>query len=368
MSNICHISTLHPRFDTRVFHRELVSLAKKFNTYFIVADGKGDEIINSVKIIDLGLRNSSRIKRARIDSKKAFRKAVELNCEIYHLHDPELISIGFKLKKAGKKVIFDSHEYFPEKIKARTWIPALIRPLVAKAFRFQYQKAAKKFDGIIAASPHIAEQTKSDNTILLRNYPSKNLIESLSNRTFTKKQNQILYTGGLTEFRGIEQLVKALIKYGTFDWNLVIVGTEHKVVSENLKEELKDKRIDFRGRVEYDEVVKLMNESSVGVVLNQEIHDYQNSLPNKLFEYMAAGLPILCSDFPHWNKLMKETNAGLSCKSDDLKAISENIKTLLSNKIQSEKMSIGGKKAVEEYLNWETEAESLFEFYNKLIG
>jgi len=67
-----------------------------------VADGLGDETKDSVKIHDIGKRQESRLKRARIDSKKALKKAIELNCDIYHFHDPELIKIGVYLKKKGK--------------------------------------------------------------------------------------------------------------------------------------------------------------------------------------------------------------------------------------------------------------------------
>ena len=93
---VCHISTLHARNDVRIFQKELLSLTKAYETFFIVADGEGNSEVNDVKIIDIGLRNSSRIKRATEDSNKALKKALELDCDIYHLHDPELLKIGFK--------------------------------------------------------------------------------------------------------------------------------------------------------------------------------------------------------------------------------------------------------------------------------
>ena len=100
---ICHITTVHPRCDVRILYKECKSLTEKYDVNLIVADGLGDEVKDGIKIYDIGLRQLSRIKRMRIDSRKAFEKAMNLNSEIYHFHDPELISIGLKLKKKGNK-------------------------------------------------------------------------------------------------------------------------------------------------------------------------------------------------------------------------------------------------------------------------
>ena len=118
MKKIVHLTSAHQRYDTRIFLRMCVSLAQMedYETNLIVADGKGDEVKDNVKIFDVGAKTGSRISRMTITVNKVYRKAIELNADIYHFHDPELIPIGLKLAKNRKKVIYDIHEYLPLQI------------------------------------------------------------------------------------------------------------------------------------------------------------------------------------------------------------------------------------------------------------
>ena len=103
---ITHLTSVHPRYDTRIFLKECTSLAKKYQVNLVVADGKGDEVKNGVSLYDVG-KESGRLNRILKTPKKILKKAIDLDSDIYHLHDPELVFIGLELKKIGKIVIFD---------------------------------------------------------------------------------------------------------------------------------------------------------------------------------------------------------------------------------------------------------------------
>ena len=364
MNNICHITTVHNRNDVRIFHKECKSLSKKYDVSLIVADGNGDEIIDNIKIIDIGLRQSSRIKRARIDSKKAFEKALELDCDLYHFHDPELIKIGEKLKKHGKKVVYDTHEDLPRQIMGKPYLNKFVKPVISKLVEWQENKAARKFDYICTATPFIRERFKKINTnsIDINNYP---IIEKdILKVNFNDKDNEICYIGGISEYRGVFELIESL-KYCKIKLNLAgdfeTEEYKHKCeASEGWK------YVDFHGFVDREQVYSILSKSKIGMVTLYPLINYLDSLPIKMFEYMLAGIPVIASNFKFWQSILSENKCGVTADPLNPKDISDKIiRTLNADNIAE--MGKNGQKAVLEKYNWSIEEQKLFNVYSKIL-
>ena len=128
---VCHMTSVHESTDDRIFLKECVSLAKAGYDTYQVAYGESFEK-DGVKTIGLGKRASGRIKRILVSSRKVYQEALKIDADIYHVHDPELLPYAVKLKKRGKKVIFDSHEDIPRQILAKEWLPDVFRNIVSK--------------------------------------------------------------------------------------------------------------------------------------------------------------------------------------------------------------------------------------------
>jgi len=361
---IIHLTSAHPRYDTRIFYKMCIPLAKHdYDISLIVADGNGDEIKNGVSIFDVGKTIGGRFFRITKTTNRIFEKVQEFNADIYHLHDPELIPVGLKLKKIGKKVIFDVHEDYVAKMASKNWIYPGFRRIISFFFFIYYSYSIKKFDGVVLAA----------NTIKVNNHKQK-VFRNLPNLNFKKDKvtkkiydNIVLYTGGLSEYRGIEQVIKALIQSEFRNWQLVILGRESLMLKDKLKNELEDKRIICLGKVSYDEVIEWISRSTLGVVINQPVFTYDKALPNKLFEYMAYGLPVVCSNFPHWQEIVVKNNAGISCNPTDLDDIEHSIKEILLNQKLQKTMSENGKKTINNLYNLEKEIQILIEFYKEII-
>ena len=157
--NIAHLTSVHPRFDTRIYYKMCTSLNQLGEVYLLCADGKGNEIRDNINIIDVG-KTHLRLLRAWFSVNKIYKRALELNADIYHLHDPELIRIGLKLIKMGKKVIFDSHELAGDQILSKHYIPKFMRHIISRVYNFYEKNSLPRFSGLIAATPYIRDHLK----------------------------------------------------------------------------------------------------------------------------------------------------------------------------------------------------------------
>ena len=363
MRKICHITTVHPRFDVRIFHKECKSLSKIYNVTLLVADGQGDETVDGIRILDVGLRQTSRLKRAIIDSKKALKKAIELDCDIYHFHDPELIKIGVKLKKKGKKVIYDTHEDLPRQIMGKPYLNKFIKPILASLIEWQENKAAKQFDYICSATPHIRDRFKeiNKNTIDINNYP---IIGELELNTREKISNKICYTGGISEERGVAVLINALEFTNA---KLEIAGNFY---SEDFKNQLNKninwEKVNYLGLVERDKVAEIISTSIAGIVTFLPLPNHINAQPNKMFEYMSSGTAVIAADYPLWKEIIEKNNCGICVNPNNPKEIAEAINELINNSDKAVKMGQNGKNAVKNKYNWNIEEQKLFEVYKQI--
>lgn len=218
---VCHLTSAHPQEDIRIFHKECVSLAKAgYDTYLISCGNSYEKF--GVKLIGIGEQQASRKDRMIKSAKKVYKAAVALDADTYHFHDPELLPYGLKLKRAGKKVIFDSHEDVPAQILDKTWIPKPLRVLVSKVYKAYETYVVKRIDAVVAATPHIAESfmNRCNKVVTVNNYPK--LDDIVFHETpFTDRDAIVCYAGGIDELRGESIMIEAM---KDVDGQLIIAG------------------------------------------------------------------------------------------------------------------------------------------------
>ena len=363
--NVCHLTSVHSRYDIRIFLKECRTLSNSaFKVTLIVADGKGDEILDGIKIFDVG-KPVNRKKRIFKTTKKLFKKSLEIDADIYHFHDPELIPIGLKLKKMGKKVIYDVHEDVSTQLLIKPYLNKISKVILLNLIEIYENYAAKKFDFIITATPYIRDRfVKLNNrTIDINNFP---ILEEFQNINFQmKKKNAICYIGGISKARGIIELIKSL-KY--VDVTLYLAG---EFETEKLKKEVMQlsgwNKVKYYGYVNRDKIKEIFSESSVGIVNFLPEPNHTNALPNKIFEYMSASLPVVASNFPLWKEIVEGNDCGICVDPTNPKEIAKAIEYLITHPDETKKMGENGRKAVLEKYNWEKESEKLLSLYRNLL-
>lgn len=363
---IAHLSSAHPPGDIRIFHKECISLAKHWTVYLVVPNCE-NEISNGVEYVNVPKAGKNRLQRMINTTKAVYRKAIELDADVYHIHDPELLPFALKLTRRGKKVIYDVHEDVPKQIMDKHWIPKLFRGLVSGLFKRYEHYVAARLAGVISVTPIICERFRSVNkhVELVANYPLLEEGMALNHQDVIKVPRQLCYIGGLFPTRGIKELVQALEH---IDVNLVLAGTFSPASFEAEVKQLPGwRKVNFLGHVGRQEIMHVLTTSQLGVVTLHPTQSYVEALPIKLFEYMSAGIPVLASDFPLWREILDSAKCGVYADPLNPKDIAKQIEYLLSNSDLSVEMGMNGLKAFHETYNWSVEEQKLIAFYKTII-
>lgn len=362
---VCHLTSVHKWNDVRIFEKECVSLANAGFDVSLIAVNAEAGIVNSVNVISIQADASSRLGRMTSTVKKVYEAAIKVDADIYHFHDPELLRIGIKLqKKHHKKVVYDSHEDLPRQVLDKLWIPVLFRNLISRKIEKYESRIAKQLSGIVTSTPHIKNRflESNPNTENINNFP---ILEKMSiDVNWSERINELCYIGGIFNSRGVEELVESM---DCVNSKLNLAGNYAPLA---LRDTLMSKKgwrnVNEFGFVGRSEIVEILSRSKIGMVTLHPTKAYLDSLPIKMFEYMAAGIPVIASDFPLWRSIMEKHNCGICVDPKNVKQISETINYLLSNDKIAEEMGNNGKKAAREFYSWTAEAKKLVEFYNKL--
>ncbi len=363
---VAHFTTVHARKDVRIFRKECISLAARgYEVHLFVGDGLGDETCDAVQIHDIGAVRG-RLARIFLQPRRMRRALLKLRPHIAHFHDPELIVTGLRLQLAGIRTIYDSHEDVPRAILSKYYIPRLFRTSLSALVEVIENFIARRLSGVIAATPHIARRFGKLNqrSIDVNNYSLGEEFE-LGNRRNAGGRT-ICYVGGICAIRGSTEMIRAL-EY--VDARLILAGPFDRPETAAALRHLPGwAKVDYRGTVSRKEVVDIMAESSIGLLIFHPEPNHVDAQPNKLFEYMAAGLAVVASDFPFWRGLLKGVDAARFTDPLDPRAIATAIDSILREPGVARRMGERGRQAVMTRFSWSSEEAKLNNFYGQLLA
>lgn len=361
---VCHLTSAHRWNDIRVFQKECKSLAQsRFEVHLVVPVLDFDSPKQDGVTIHPVRLPKNRKDRFLNLSKDILTTALSINADVYHFHDPELLLVGYKLKRLGKCVVYDSHEDTPADILDRTWIPSLLRPMVSIMYTYFEKWITSRLDGVIGVSEELTSNFGHPNAITIKNYPILNeVIES------EKKQTNIscygIYIGSLSSVRGIKEMIQSL-EFMPKHYSLVIAGKfDCKEFERECTSLPQWERVNYLGFIPSHDAYSWLKGAEVGYTVLHPTNGHIYSLPIKNFEYMASKVPVLMTNISLWQQTFKD-NAWYVSKVEP-QIIAAKAKEILEDSATRKLKVESAYNLIINEMNWEAESKKLVSYYNKL--
>lgn len=371
-TKVCHLTTVHSVDDIRIFAKECTSLAEYgFDVTLIACENiEFNDVKNGVKRISLSVPVRNRLQRIIKRPIAIYRKALQVDADLYHIHDPELLPIGLKLKRKGKRVIFDSHEFYGEAIRVYQYIPVIFRILIAKIYTKYETYVCCRIDAVIQVCKINGKnyfENRAKRSIFITNASITDEVVPSKEIPFDNRKS-IAHVGSLTYKRGITHLVKAAARTNT---DLILIG---KFDSEDYQKEIVNLKeysvVNYLGYLDKREIDEVLNKCFAGVSTLLQIGQFPkiDTFPTKVYEYMTLGLPVIISNTSFAKEMIEKYKFGISVDPSSVEEISDAINYLHNNPGIAEKMGENGRLAVLKEFNWQIEEVKLIQLYNFLLN
>jgi glycosyltransferase involved in cell wall biosynthesis len=372
--HICHLTTVHPWSDTRIFERMCAGLAERGYRVTLVAPVDARFRERGVEVVPSGLRG--KVTRV-IGGGGLLRRLVGINAEIYHFHDPELLPwMALFRRRAGVRVVYDVHEYYPESVVDSNyfqWRP--LSRMAGIAFGVAEPRLARTLDAVIGVTPPITDRFTGGraHTLTVANYPVLADDEPLPSPVDLPSPRTLVVGGVIDRNRLGDEMIDALALLAPRwkDLHLLSIGD---LLTDPYGRELRararargvDDRVTFRSRLPWRELQAYVAGSAVGLVLLADRQTYRWSLPNRLFEFMAQGVPVVATGFPLVAEVVRSSGCGVVLERSGPDAIAAAIERLLCDPEAARAMGARGTAAVRDRYHWSAELDKLSRLYDEL--
>jgi len=376
---VLHVSTSHWPYDTRIFRKELISLAQ--NGYAVSFATTVDEaqVVRDIRFIPVGEYGGSRWRRIE----RNFRSMAAIwthSPDIIHIHDPELLITIIPALLAGKRIIYDIHEFWQQRLSESDWIWSGVRVAAAKFYSALERALIPHCAGVIVVTERMEEMYRHrfprTNISLVRNYP---WIDDES-RTLALSQapplegHYIVQIGGATHLKAFDIIVataEVLREHGVTAPIINLGPVDLSAFPAFQRQQLLDraKLADVRlpGIVDYPELLRWVAHARIGYVLRTDVENSRLGLPTKLFEYFALGVPVVATSVGRMGEIVRQHNAGLVVPANDPHAHAAALKSLLVDDGLAQRTAQAAREASKNF-TFQTEQVSLLNLYRRITS
>ena len=368
---VCHVTSVHVSNDGRILYHECRSLATRYRTLLLVRDDGPDRVAEGVEIRTLP-KTRSRLERF-VANGRLLRAAMATEADLFHFHDPELLPAMATLAQAtAKPVVYDAHEDYPAAMTQKSWIPRSLRPLASSLADRTERRNVPRLSAVVVADEALERRFNAmhPRVVRLDNYPPLSLFGSP--RPTLQGPPTMLYVGSVSKVRGFLDMIEVLelVRASVPGARLVVYGRPTEEVTAmlpGLRGRFPEGALEMRGPLPYGELPAALAEAHLGLSLLRPHPKYEHNVSMKVFDYMAAGVPWVASDFAPLRSGTDNGTGGELVPPGDPAAAARAILGLLADRPRAESLGRAGRALVEARLNWESVEPKLFGLYEQLL-
>lgn len=369
-NRVAHLTTVHHPQDPRISRKQLPTLREGGFDVVLVASGRDEQMPSGLPTVSLP-PTESRLQRLPLLG-TTYRRARAVEADVYHLHDPELIPVGFLLKRTtGAAVIYDMHEDY--EMKGR-FLGCMLRLLERWCFSWvdHVLLAEKSYRTIVAG--HAVDWTYIANYYKPIGEESK---PAPTAETSMRTPSRLLYTGTISNSRGLSTMLDLASALEAQDRSVLLdlVGIcrlpeQRRAAEQRIREEGLGpivNRIGWDTYVSPEAMPPYYRRADVGLALCEPHPNLTGSVLTKFYEYLHHGLPIICSEFPLWRQFIEENECGAVVPAGDTEAVLQVLAQWRRHPDEHRKYAENARSAASNY-RWKKMGRQLVQVYRNVLS
>jgi glycosyltransferase involved in cell wall biosynthesis len=371
------VTSIHPDFDGRIWRhaRSLVEVGCQVRLVcpWLVADG---EVRDGVELLPFR-RVQQRSLRPLLIPLRLGARLLPLvrEADVVHFHDIDILP-WMALLSTIRPVVYDVHENYPDEMLVREWIPRVLRTPLYHAVRITEGMLARIVRNCVLVVPAQDRRFSSRRlrVVHMRNYGSRHLLAGVRD-DYPARKNVVIFTGAHHDTNGSMLLLDIVARCRARGLDVTFMMT-NRFASEAFRRRFSAEieRLDIAGRIiirpyiAAHQIMTLLNEATVAISPNLRVSTQEKGIHTKLFEYMAAGLPIIASDLPNQSEFIGGAKAGILARPEEPETFVDALAQLIGDRSYAREVGLNGRRAFLEKYSWESQIPSLMNFYDAILA
>jgi glycosyltransferase involved in cell wall biosynthesis len=373
--SIAIVTSIHPDYDKRIW-RHATCLAREGYVIHLVSPWPPlPEKISNIHFHSFprvsGLLN--RVFRIPFLVTKRLWPVLS-SVSIVHFHDIDLLPLMSVISRV-RPVVYDVHENFGDEVMRRAPLPLAIRRWLGTGLMWLQFIFSLRVKNVVLVTPH-QEDDFSDprfNKLHVRNYPSSKLLRDVTS-DYATRPDTVVFIGAQHENNGsllLVDIAKVLKpRYPALRFIIPDLFSKPRFKDRFLHELRKEdlvKTVQIVPKVRSDRIMTILNRGTIGISPNLRVQQQIKGIHTKIFEYMAAGLPVVASDLPHQVQVIQEAEAGLLAQPESADSFAQAIATLIEDKTLAMRLGAKGQRAIQERYSFESQVALLTKYYDRIL-